>query len=397
MARRPRKNVGVIGLGIIGSRVADNLRAKGYHVFVWNRSPRPVPNFVGAPAELADMCEHIQIFVSDDDALLEVVKQLSPGLAPRHVIMAHSTVAPQSMLAAAEIVERRGARFIEAPFTGSKLGAEKGELVYYVAGDEVALREARPILEASSKEVLEIGAVGQATVIKIATNILTGAIVQGAAEALALTKSSGVPLEKFTAAMQSNASNSGTLAMKLPKMIEGNFEPHFSVKHMLKDLQIASRVGLMNHLELSVTAATRDRLLEQAQRGFADEDYAALARKYFHDAGPAPEDETNLELFNQAEPFAQVEVPAAMGSVLDPETSVATADAAVEQTSSSPAAMSQNSPPEAAGAIIEPAAKDIQSAQADTSAGPVNETGAAEPAAERRGLFDRILGRGSEA
>ena len=60
------------------------------------------------------------------------------------------------MRAAAEIVERRGGRFVEAPFTGSKIAAEKGELVYYVAGNDAALREARPILEASSKEIIEI-------------------------------------------------------------------------------------------------------------------------------------------------------------------------------------------------------------------------------------------------
>src|ERR1700740_1357417 len=134
MSRRTRRNVGVIGLGIIGSRVAENLRLKGFHVFVWNRSPRPVPNFVGAPLEVAEMCDHIQIFVSDDEALLDVVKQLAPALAPRHIVIAHSTVAPQSMRAAADVVEKRGARFVEAPFTGSKIAAEKGELVYYVAG-----------------------------------------------------------------------------------------------------------------------------------------------------------------------------------------------------------------------------------------------------------------------
>ena len=71
MSRRTRKNVGVIGLGIIGSRVTANLRKKGFHVFVWNRTPRPVPNFVGAPGELAEMCDFVQIFVSDDDALLD--------------------------------------------------------------------------------------------------------------------------------------------------------------------------------------------------------------------------------------------------------------------------------------------------------------------------------------
>jgi 3-hydroxyisobutyrate dehydrogenase-like beta-hydroxyacid dehydrogenase len=130
MARRTRKNVGVIGLGIIGSRVAENLRRRGFPVFVWNRKPLPVPNFVGAPAELAEMCDYIQIFVSDDDALLDVVRQLAPALAGRHIVIAHPTVAPHSMRSAADLVERRGARFVEAPFTGSKMGAEKGELVF---------------------------------------------------------------------------------------------------------------------------------------------------------------------------------------------------------------------------------------------------------------------------
>src|SRR5712692_12112824 len=221
MPRRSQRNVGVIGLGIIGTRVMDNLRRKGFDVFVWNRSPRIVPNFVGEPAEVAEMCDYVQIFVSDDDALLDIVQQISPALAPRHIVLAHPTVAPDSMRAAADIVERRGARFVEAPFTGSKLGAEKGELVFYVAGDEVALREARPILEASAKEIIEIGEIGQATTIKLATNIVTSASVQALAEALALINHAGVSSDNFVAALQNSASYSKTLSMKLPKMIDG--------------------------------------------------------------------------------------------------------------------------------------------------------------------------------
>jgi hypothetical protein len=201
------------------------------------------------------------------------------------------------MRAAAEIVERRGARFIEAPFTGSKVAAEKGELLYYVAGDDAALREARPILEASSKEIMVIGEIGQATAVKIATNMVTAASVQAAAEALALVQTVGLPLEKLVEAMRGNASHSATLAMKLPKMIEANFEPHFSLKHMLKDMQIASRLGLSHYLELAVTGATRERLLEQMQRGYGDDDYSAVARKYFPDVRPASREEADLELF----------------------------------------------------------------------------------------------------
>src|SRR5882762_7502920 len=106
MSRRTKKNIGVIGLGIIGSRIRDVLRRKGYHVFVWNRTPRTVPNFVGAPSELAEMCDYIQIFVSDDDALLDVIRQLAPALTARHIVIAHPTVAPHSMRSAADMVER---------------------------------------------------------------------------------------------------------------------------------------------------------------------------------------------------------------------------------------------------------------------------------------------------
>ncbi len=300
MSLRTRKNVGIIGLGIIGSRVRDVLRRKGYHVFVWNRTPRPTPNFVGAPAELAEMCDCLEIFVSDDEALDYVVRQLSPGLGARHLVIAHCTVAPQSMVAAAEIVERRGARFVEAPFTGSKEAAEKGELVFYVGGEEGAIKEARPILEATSRQILEIGPIGHATVIKLATNMVTAATVQVAAEALALVQAAGVPLQKFITAMEGNASNSATLKMKLPKMMQREFDPHFSVKHMLKDVQIASRLGLANHLELGVATAARDRLLEQVENGHGNEDYAALIRKYFPDVAVPTVNQSDLELFGSA-------------------------------------------------------------------------------------------------
>src|SRR5437763_3029789 len=314
MARRTRKNVGVIGLGIVGSRVAEDLRERGFHVLVWSRVPRPVPIFVGAPAELAEMCDYIQIFVSDDDALLDVIRQMVPALGPRHIVIAHPTVAPYSMRSAADLVERRGARFVEAPFTGSKMGAEKGELVFYVAGDEVALKEARPILEASSKEIIEIGQIGQATVVKLATNIVTGASVQALAEGLALVNYAGIPAEKFVEALQNNASYSKTLSMKLPKMIEGNFEPHFALKHMLKDMKIASQLGLSHHLELATTTAARDRLLEQEQRGYAEEDFSVIARKYFPEI-QMPTVEQDLELFEKPPPIEPAATISSMGEV----------------------------------------------------------------------------------
>ena len=315
-ASQPRHtNIGVVGLGIIGRGIAAHLRRKGFSVFVWNRSPRPVPNFVGSLGELVDLCNYVQIFVSDDDALVQTVEQLGEKFTQRHVVFAHSTVAPDSMRAAADVVERRGARFVEACFTGSKGAAEKGELVYYVGGTDEALREGRPILEASSKEIVHIGPVGQASAIKVATNMITAASIQASAEALALVQAQGVPLEKFVEAMRVNASYSGTLAMKLPKMLERDFTPHFSVKHMLKDMQIASQIALSHYLDLGVTAAARDQLFEQMQWGHGDDDYSSVLRKYLHEPGPGYSEESQIQ-----EPFEQSEAEESISALAEAET-----------------------------------------------------------------------------
>jgi 3-hydroxyisobutyrate dehydrogenase-like beta-hydroxyacid dehydrogenase len=280
MTRTIRKSVGIIGLGIIGRRIADHLRHQGLSVFVWNRTPRPVPNFVGSPAELAQTCNYLQIFVSDDDALMRMIQTISMSLTPRHIVIAHPTVSPDTMREAAALVERRGARLVEAPFTGSKLGAEKGQLVYYVSGDEAAVNEVRPLLQASSKAIVDIGAIGDASIIKIATNMVTAASVQGAAEAMAIVHYSGIPLEKFADALKQNSSNSATLELKVPQIISADFDPHFSVKHMLKDMQIANRMGRHFDLDLTVAGATRDRLLDEARQGRGDDDYSSIARRF---------------------------------------------------------------------------------------------------------------------
>jgi 3-hydroxyisobutyrate dehydrogenase-like beta-hydroxyacid dehydrogenase len=318
MANRTRKNIGVLGLGIIGQRVVSNLRERGFHVFVWNRTPRPVPNFVGSPGEVAELCDFIQIFVSDDDALLQMMQRMTPNLTPSHIVMAHCTVSPDTMRAAAEMAERRGAQLLDCPFTGSKNAAENGQLVYYVGGDEAALNRARPVLEASSKEIIEIGKVGDATTIKVATNMITAASVQAAAEALALISRSGLPAEKFAAAMKNNGSNSATLDMKLPMMMEGNFEPHFSVKHMLKDVVIATRLARNFGIEFGATDASRHGLTEEMRQGRGDADYSSLFRQYFPAGGPVgaasngEEDQPSLAGIDETRTAEPEKVPVAV-------------------------------------------------------------------------------------
>lgn len=279
MARR-QPSVGVIGLGIIGSRVAANLRNSGFDVWVWNRSPRQEPNFLGSAKEVAETADTIQVFVSDGPALIATVEAMAPVLAPRHLILNHATVAPDEVKKAAEIAAGCGAGFLDCPFTGSRLAAEAGKLVYYVGGETSLLERVRPILAASSRDILPIGNIGQASLVKIATNLVSAATIQVLAESLALLDRANVPLETFIKAIELNAVNSTAAQIKLPCMMTGEFEPHFALKHMLKDVELGLAEAKTSGVMLPATLATATSLNDGAKAGWSDLDFSAVSKHY---------------------------------------------------------------------------------------------------------------------
>ncbi len=280
MPRKPRKNVGLIGLGIIGTRVGAGLRAAGYQVYVWNRSAKPAPNFLGSPAEIARAADIIQIFVADAAALFEVLESMADALAPEHLILCHATVGPEAVIEASRFVQARGASFLDAPFTGSKIAAEKGQLVYYIGGDESVFQRAKPVLEATSKAIVRIGEIGQASTIKVVTNMISAVTVQTLAEALAITQKAGIAPEILSAAIEQNACRSGVVELKLPKMAAGDYDPHFSLKHMFKDVQLGIHMANALDLEIPVTTVTAGVMFGALNRGWADLDFSALYKIY---------------------------------------------------------------------------------------------------------------------
>lgn len=271
-------SVGILGLGIIGSRVAELLQnKKAFSLFVWNRTPQFLPNFLASPHAVAESAEVIQIFVRDGAALLEVLEQLSPALTASHLVLNHATVSPQEVLEAASLVNKRGAQFLDAPFTGSRDAAAAGKLVYYLGGSSEAMERAIPLLKLSSKEIIPMGPIGSATTVKIATNMIMAAQVKALAESLTLLKLTNVPLQHLQEALEHNAAYSPVIAMKLPLILQRNFEPHFSTKNMLKDLRFALALAKENHIELPTTGATAGALENLIFQGLGDKDYSVLA------------------------------------------------------------------------------------------------------------------------
>ena len=271
---------GVIGLGIIGSRVAACLRRAGHTVWLWNRTVRPEPNFLSSPAEIAEATRHIQIFVSNGEALHSVLRAMLPALTPEHIILNHATVSPSDTLTAAGIVAEKHATFLDAPFTGSRDAAAAGQLVYYIGGDPQALERVRPQLEASSKQILEIGDVGQASVVKVATNLISANAVASLTEALALLDRYGVELHKLPLALENNAARSGVIDLKLPCMLGADFDPRFSLKNMFKDVQIGLAMAEEKDIELPAASAFAGIAMAGLQRGWGDEDFSVISRFY---------------------------------------------------------------------------------------------------------------------
>ena len=282
---------GVFGLGLIGSRVADRVQLAGFPLAVWNRTDRrfeglPVP--APDPASVARDADILQIFVADDQALHDTVRALIPALGPRHVVLSHATVAPQTVRELAADVTATGAAFLDAPFTGSRDAAAQGQITYYIGGEAAALERARPVLAASAKAILPVGEVGQASAVKLATNIMAAAAAVSLAEAIHLLEANGVDPQRLIVALENNAARSGVTDLKLPCMLGHDFAPRFSARNMRKDLRLASAAAAPEHRTLTDTMLS---LYEQAcQSGLADEDFATIIKV------PSPATESSAPL-----------------------------------------------------------------------------------------------------
>lgn len=273
---RMKQNVGVLGLGIIGSRVAENLRKAGHEVFVWSRTARAVPNFLASAREVAEAAGVIQIFVRDSAALLEAIADMKPALNAGHLVMNHSTVSKKATLEAAKLVEDTGASFLDAPFTGSKMAAQNGKLCYYIGGSEVLLERAKSVLEASAAKILPLGGVGDAMVLKIVTNLVSSVIVEAVAEAAAITKANSIPLERLHEALEGNANYSPLIGMKLPAIIKKDFEPHFSLRNMLKDADFARELAAEAQINAPALDCTASAMRKGVKEGKGDLDFSVI-------------------------------------------------------------------------------------------------------------------------
>jgi 3-hydroxyisobutyrate dehydrogenase-like beta-hydroxyacid dehydrogenase len=268
-------NIGVLGLGIIGSEWARHYADAGKLAGAWNRTPKPdFPMWEATPEAVARAADVIQIVVADPPAVRDILAQISPQLGPGKIVVQSSTIDPASSEEFAALVTSRGARYLEAPFTGSRPAAQQKQNVFFLGGDRGLIAELEPLLSLISTDRFIIGTGAQAAAVKLALNLNLAAQMQGLAEALTLARQAGISDDTFFAVLQKNVGYSGLTKLKEPKLRTRNYDPQFSVKHLHKDIRLASKTAGCD--DFPVLEAVREALKTAEARGLGDQDFSAI-------------------------------------------------------------------------------------------------------------------------
>jgi 3-hydroxyisobutyrate dehydrogenase-like beta-hydroxyacid dehydrogenase len=267
--------VGVLGLGLIGSIWARHLEADGLLGGVWNRTPQPeFPRWCAHPVEVLRRCEAIILCVSDPRAVWEVIDAAFPALGERHLLIQSSTIDPYHAARFEHVAKAVHARYVEAPFTGSKPAAERRETVFYLGGAPACVEAAESVLTPLSRERFRVGTVSQAATLKLAFNLQIAAQAQILCESLHFCRDAGITDETFFACLRPNVAWSGLTTLKEPKLKAGDYSPQFAVKHLAKDIRLA--VGAAEENGMPLGEAVSSRLEEALALGMGEEDFIAL-------------------------------------------------------------------------------------------------------------------------
>jgi len=277
--------VAFLGLGIMGHAMATNLVKAGHEVTVWNRTPGKLVEGAGiapTPAATAQGAEVVWLCVSDTAAVEKVLfgpdgveQSLAEGSSPNTIIADSSTISPSSTVKFAERVRARGVDYVDAPMTGSKVGAANGTLIFMVGGDEATIDRLNPLFAAMGKKIFRMGEIGKGQATKLAMNLQIALIFEGFAEGLTLAAKLGVDVEKMLPLIQASMVRSGVVEYKAPFILKRDFSPNFPLRLMLKDIRLALDAAKESRVRLPGLEAVEEVYDVAAEEGQADLDYAS--------------------------------------------------------------------------------------------------------------------------
>lgn len=277
--------VGFIGLGHMGEPIALNLLRAGRRLVVWTRRAERVQELVRAGAtgaadvaEVLEHCEVVLLMLADAAALEQVLGWDGTGFAhplAGRTLVNLGTVSTTSASALHERVGKAGGRYVEAPVSGSRVPAQRGELVVMLAGDG-DLAPVERLLAPTSRTVVQCGAVPAATATKLSVNAFLVSLVTALAESVHLAERSGVDLAVLHRVLDSGPMASAVSRMRLAAMLERDYAPQTAIDDVARNCRLV--------LELAEAAGTTAPMARQSHElyarssdlGFGADDMAAV-------------------------------------------------------------------------------------------------------------------------
>jgi 3-hydroxyisobutyrate dehydrogenase-like beta-hydroxyacid dehydrogenase len=265
----------------MGQSMAANLVKAGHEVTVWNRTPgklvegaavAPTPGAASQGAEVVWLC------VSDTNAVEDVIfgkEGAEAALASGAIVADSSTISPSATLKFAERLGAKGVAWVDAPMTGSKIGARDGTLVFIVGGAEETIECLKPLFAAMGKKIFRMGDTGKGQATKLAMNLQIALIFEGFAEALTLATKLGVDTQQLLHLIEATMVRSGVVDYKGPFILQRDFTPNFPLRLMHKDIRLTLEAAKEARVKLPALETVEEIYEMATEDGHQDLDYAA--------------------------------------------------------------------------------------------------------------------------
>ncbi|MGH1537527.1 MAG: NAD(P)-dependent oxidoreductase [Gammaproteobacteria bacterium] len=281
--------IGLIGLGIMGKPMANNLLKANLNLGLYARKPDSLQSFTAtnieiynSPAELAQHCELTITMVSDTPDVIEIISGengIIHGAKPKHLVIDMSTISPEVTSSLAQELAAKNIDMLDAPVSGGEQGAIDGTLSIMVGGNADAYNYAFPILQILGENIVHIGSHGAGQVSKACNQILAAQTIAAVGEAFLLAKSSGVNPSKVREALLGGFANSKVLELHGKRMLDDNYKPGFKSELHYKDIGIALKSAQENKISIPGTERVEKYLKEIVEQGNGELDSAAIGKK----------------------------------------------------------------------------------------------------------------------
>lgn len=251
--------IGFIGTGVMGKSMAGHLLKAGYRVLVYTRTKAKADEIIQSGAEwretVADISAESKVIITmvGYPSDVEEVYLGDNGIlnhAPTGSYFLDMTTSTPSLAARIHVqAKEKGMHALDAPVSGGDIGAREARLTIMVGGDEEDFEAVKPVLAIMGKNIVHQGKAGSGQHTKMCNQIAIASNMIGVCEAMAYAKKAGLDPLNVLKSIEAGAAGSFSLSNLAPRMLKGDFEPGFYVKHFIKDmniaLQAAEEMGLM--------------------------------------------------------------------------------------------------------------------------------------------------------